>query len=93
MARLTAWRILRSGSATPLREVNAYCARAGLDERDRGLVRQLVGTEVRRRGTLRALVKLEARGKPSADVAAQQPAPSGVVPPALQPSTAPERRP
>ena len=70
MARLTAWRILRSGSATPLREVNAYCARAGLDERDRGLVRQLVGTEVRRRGTLRALVKLEARGKPSADVAA-----------------------
>lgn len=29
----------------------------------------------------------------SADVAAQQPAPSGVAPPTLQPSTAPERRP
>ena len=70
MARLTAWRILRSGSTAPLREVDRYCARAGLDDRDRGLVRQLVGTDVRRRGTLRALVKLEARGKPSADVAA-----------------------
>ena len=70
MARLTAWRILRSGSTAPLRLVDAYCARAGLDDRDRGLVRQLVGTDVRRRGTLRALVKMEARGKPSADVAA-----------------------
>lgn len=70
MARLTAWRILRSGSTAPLREVDKYCARAGLDDRDRGLVRQLVGTDVRRRGTLRALVKLEAHGKPSADVSA-----------------------
>lgn len=70
MARLTAWRILRSGSTAPLREVDRYCARAGLDDRDRGLVRQLVGTDVRRRGTLRALVKLEAHGKPSADVSA-----------------------
>jgi len=53
-----------------LRLVDGFSARASLDDRDRGLVRQLVGTEVRRRGTLRALVKLEARGKPSADVAA-----------------------
>lgn len=70
MPRLTAWRILRSGSPAPLREVNRYALAAGLDDRDRGLLRQLIGTEVRHRGTLRAIVNLMARGKPSADVTA-----------------------
>ena len=42
----------------------------GLDARDRGLLRRLIGTEVRRRGTLRALVAHFTRGKPSPAVAA-----------------------
>lgn len=70
MPRLTAWKILRSKSTTPLREVDRYAERAGLDARDRGLLRHLVGTEVRRRGTLRAIVHKFARGKPSPDVTA-----------------------
>jgi len=70
MPRLTAWKILRSKSTTPLREVDRFAAHAGLDDRDRGLLRHLVGTEVRRRGTLRAIVQKFARGKPSPDVTA-----------------------
>ncbi len=70
MARFTAWRLLRSGSITPLRDVDAQAEDRGLDARDRGLLRRLIGTEVRRRGTLRAIVRRYARGKPSADYAA-----------------------
>ncbi len=68
--RLAAWRILRSGSTTPLREVDRLATAWGLDKRDRALLRALVGTEVRRRATLRAIVERFTRGKPSADVAA-----------------------
>ncbi len=68
--RHAAWRILRSGSATPLREVDRVAAARELDDRDRGLLRRLVGTEVRRRATLRAIVQHFAKGKPSADIAA-----------------------
>lgn len=70
MPRYTAWRLLRSGSATPLRDVDAEAQLRGLSPRDRGLLRRLIGTEVRRRGTLRAIVRGYAHGKPSADFAA-----------------------
>lgn len=70
MVRELAWRVLRSGSPTPLREVEQAARDAGLDPRDRGLLRRLVGTEIRRRGTLRALVRQFARGKPDLDLAA-----------------------
>ena len=70
MVREIAWRVLRSGSPTPLREVEDAARAASLDARDRGLLRRLVGTEIRRRGTLRALVKTFAHGKPDADLAA-----------------------
>ncbi|MEZ6002887.1 MAG: transcription antitermination factor NusB [Planctomycetota bacterium] len=69
MSRETAFDILRSGSPTPMREVNRFAERDGLDDRDRGLVRAIVGTEVRRRATLRAIVKLFARGNPSPEIA------------------------
>ena len=68
--RHAAWRILRSGRSTPLREVDRVAAAYELDDRDRGLLRRLVGTEVRRRATLRAIVQHFAKGKPSPDVAA-----------------------
>ena len=68
MPRLTAWSILRSGPEISLRGVEPACREAGLDGRDRALVRRLVGTEVRRRGTLRALVRHFARGRPSRDL-------------------------
>jgi len=70
MARLTAWRVLRSGSQTPMRMVSIAAERAGLDDRNRSLARQIVGTEVRRRGTLRALVAAFSKGKPNAELAA-----------------------
>jgi len=70
MVRELAWRVLRSGSPTPLREIEHAARDAGLDSRDRGLLRRLVGTEIRRRGTLRALVRQFARGKPDLDLAA-----------------------
>ena len=69
MPRLTAWQILRSGSEAPLREVTPAAARAGLDPRDTGLVRRLVGTEVRRRATLRVILAHLTRGKPKSDLA------------------------
>ncbi|MDA1263991.1 MAG: hypothetical protein O2816_02795 [Planctomycetota bacterium] len=69
-ARQAAWKILRSGSTMPLREVDRVAAAYELDDRDRGLLRQLIGTEVRRRGSLRAIAAHFAKGKPSADVAA-----------------------
>ena len=69
MPRRTAFEILRSGHPTPLRQVDSLSDRAGLDARDRGLVRAMVGTEIRHRGTLRAIVRGFTRGKPSADLA------------------------
>ena len=70
MPRFTAWRLLRSGSITPLRDVDAQAQDRGLDARDRGLLRRLIGTEVRRSGTLRAIVRRFAKGKPSPDLSA-----------------------
>lgn len=69
MPRETAFLCLRSGSTTPLREVDRYAAQRGLDERDTGLARRLVGTEIRRRGTLRAVLAAFAHAKPKADLA------------------------
>ena len=69
MPRLVAWNLLRSGRATPLRRVEAAAAHAGLDERDRALLRQLVATEVRRRGSLRAMVSALSPRKPSPEIA------------------------
>ncbi len=69
MPRETAFLCLRSGSPTPLREVDRFAAQRGLDERDTGLARRLVGTEIRRRGTLRAVLTAFAHAKPKADLA------------------------
>lgn len=69
MPRHAAFLCLRSGSPTPLREVDRFAARRGLDERDTALARRLVGTEIRRRGTLRAVVFAFAHGKPKAEFA------------------------
>jgi 16S rRNA (cytosine967-C5)-methyltransferase len=69
MPRKAAWMILRSGSATPLREVDAVAEGLGLEGRDRALLRRLVGTEIRRRGTLRALTAHFTRAKPKPDLA------------------------
>ena len=68
--RHIAWRILRSGSEQPLREVARAAHLEGLDDRDRGLLRAIVGTEIRRRGTLRAIVTRFTHGTPKADLAA-----------------------
>ncbi|MEM7305247.1 MAG: transcription antitermination factor NusB [Planctomycetota bacterium] len=73
MSRIEAWKCLRAPggrNATPLREVDRVAAREGLDARDRGLLRALVGHEVRRRATLRALVEHYSRFKPNPDLAA-----------------------
>jgi len=56
MTRLAAYTILRSGSTTPLRDVDRMGDTLEVDARDRGLLRRIVGTEVRRRATLRAIV-------------------------------------
>jgi 16S rRNA (cytosine967-C5)-methyltransferase len=68
--RRLAWEILRSGQAIPTRGVSALAARHELSERDRGLLRHLVGCEVRRRGTLVAVVSHLAHGRIHADLAA-----------------------
>ncbi len=68
MSRQTAFNVQRSGSPTPLRQVQYFADKAGLDDRDRGLTRALVGCEVRRRATLRAIVGVFAQGKPSTEV-------------------------
>ena len=70
MPRETAWRVLRSGSPKPLNEVDRYAREAGLEPRDRALVRRIVGTEIRRRGTLRSIVRKYAKGKPKPDLVA-----------------------
>ena len=66
---MTAWEVLRKGSAAPLREVTPAAQRAGLDPRDTALLRRLVGVEVRRRATLRAVLAHFTRGKPNPDLA------------------------
>ena len=68
MVRQLAWEVLRSGSATPLREVNFAAEQVGLPPRDRALLRRIVGTEVRHRASLRAIVNKFARGNPKADI-------------------------
>ena len=70
MPRLAAWELLRSGSPTPLRDVERVCRRHGLDERDTRLVRRIVGCETRRRATLRAIAKTYAHGKLKPDLMA-----------------------
>ena len=70
MTRECAWRVLRSGSPAPTREVDRFARAAGLDARDRALVRRIVATEVRRRGSLRAIVKAFTRKIPKPDLVA-----------------------
>jgi len=70
MARVAAWSCLRSGSPTPLREVDRAARKRELDPRDRSLVRRMVGVELRHRGTLRAIVRSFTRHTPSPDLAA-----------------------
>jgi 16S rRNA (cytosine967-C5)-methyltransferase len=70
MPRRAAWMLLRSGSPTPLREVDAIARQRELAPRDRALLRRLVGTEVRRRGTLRALLRHFSHRKLDADLSA-----------------------
>lgn len=65
MIRIAAWECVRANADAPLREVDAMARAYELDDRDRGLLRAIVGTEVRRRGTLRALVAHYTRGKPN----------------------------
>ena len=57
MTRQAAFELLRSNSDAPLRDVDRLGARYGFDDRDRGLIRAIVGSEVRHRGSLRAIVK------------------------------------
>lgn len=70
MPRRTAWELLRSGSPTPLRDVERAAAALELEPRDRGLLRRLVATELRRRGTLRALARMLCARRPAPDLAA-----------------------
>ncbi|MBM3989853.1 MAG: hypothetical protein FJ298_02485 [Planctomycetes bacterium] len=56
MIRLAAYTILRSGSATALCDVDRHADELGVDARDRGLLRRIIGTELRRRATLRSIV-------------------------------------
>jgi len=67
--RLTAWEVLRAKGDAPLRGVTPIARRVGLDDRDTGFLRRLVGTEVRRRATLRVILAHLTRGKPKADLA------------------------
>ena len=69
MPRLTAWEVLRSNAGAPMRGVTPAVQRVGLDARDAGFLRHLVGTEVRRRATLRAILSKLTRGKPNPDLA------------------------
>ena len=56
MTRLAAYTILRSGSTTPLRDVDHMSESLDVNPRDRGLLRRIIGTEVRRRATLRTII-------------------------------------
>jgi 16S rRNA (cytosine967-C5)-methyltransferase len=68
MPRLTALSILRSKHDLSLRAVDRAARDNGLDDRDRALLRKIIGTEVRRRGTLHALVAHFAKHKPTPEV-------------------------
>lgn len=72
-ARRLAFRILRSGSPAPLRDVAGEARVHGLDARDTGLVRHLVANYLRRLGTWRALLqslgRIESRRPPKPEVA------------------------
>ncbi|MBL8858478.1 MAG: hypothetical protein JNL28_08250 [Planctomycetes bacterium] len=68
MARFAALELLRARHHVSLRAVDRAAREHNLDDRNRALLRRLIGTEVRRRGTLRALTKTFARGKPSQGV-------------------------
>jgi 16S rRNA (cytosine967-C5)-methyltransferase len=70
MPRITAWTALRSGSPTPLREIDRLADEAELNPPDRGLARALVGMEIRRRGTLRALAQHFLHGKAKPEIMA-----------------------
>lgn len=69
MTRRLAFEILRTSSGLPTRLVGPVADREGLDTRDRGLLRRIVGTDVRRRATLNAMLRVLARGKPNRDLA------------------------
>jgi len=70
VTRTAAWEVLRSTSSTPMREIERVATRRGLDARDTGLLRAIVGTEIRRRGTLRAIVEAFVPRKPKPDLIA-----------------------
>jgi 16S rRNA (cytosine967-C5)-methyltransferase len=63
MPRLTALSILRSKHDLSLRAVDRAARENGLDDRDRALLRKIIGVEVRRRGTLHALANAFAKHK------------------------------
>lgn len=69
MPRRLAYDLLRSGSPTPLRDLDRLAELEGLDARDRGLARRIVATCLRRRGTLLALQRTFVRGKPKPELA------------------------
>lgn len=69
MPRHAAFHCLRSSSQKPLREVDRAAADRGLDARDKGLLRRIVGTEIRRRGTLRAVVGAFSHHRPKPELA------------------------
>jgi len=68
MTRLAAFHVLRSGHPLPSRQVDLVCNRLGMDPRDRGFVRQLVGLEIRRRSTLRAILGMFLERKPKPEL-------------------------
>lgn len=67
--RVLAWEALHGSAMAPSRELAALADAHALSGPDRGLLRQLVLTEVRRRGTLRALLAAFAHGKPARELA------------------------
>ncbi len=69
MTRLTAWHILRSGSSTPLRDVDRVADAHHVAALDRALLRRIIGTEVRRRTTLRAVLRHIAPANLNAELA------------------------
>lgn len=69
MPRTLAYDLLRSGSPTPLRDLERLASLEGLDARDRGLARRIVATCLRRRGTLLALQRAFVRSRPKPELA------------------------
>jgi 16S rRNA (cytosine967-C5)-methyltransferase len=68
MPRLTALSILGAKNDLSLRAVDRAARENGLDDRDRALLRKIIGTEVRRRATLHTLIAAFAKHKPSPEV-------------------------